>query len=44
MIIIQQLKLNKFVSLFRVEDEDKEDKSKLFDRYYKQKEQVVLFF
>ena len=43
MIIIQQLKFNKFVILFKVKDENKEDKGELFGRYYTQKRQVVLF-
>ena len=43
MIIIQQLKFNKFASLFKVKDENKEDKDKLFGRYYTQKKQVDIF-
>ena len=44
MIIIQQLKFNKFVILFKVKDEKKEDKGELFGRYYTQGKQVFLFF
>ena len=33
MIIIQQLKMHKFVSSFKVKDKNKEDKVGLFGRY-----------
>ena len=42
MIIIQQLKFNKFSSLFKVKYENKEDKGGFFGRYYTQKGQVVI--
>ena len=42
-IIIQKLKFNNFVSLFKVKYQHKEDKEGIFGRYYAQKNKLSFF-